>query len=111
MYSDIIFIIYLYQRWIYRVDKNRRPGAVGEEGTALQAGETAATSTSASSEGSASAAPAAAPAAAEEEADAAAKEETEKEETSSPRAASQRCTEEPEGLRRRLPTSTGTEDN
>jgi len=23
--DDIIFIIYLYQRWVYRVDKNRDP--------------------------------------------------------------------------------------
>jgi len=25
--DDVIFVIYLYQRWIYKVDKNRGPWA------------------------------------------------------------------------------------
>jgi hypothetical protein len=29
--DDVIFLIYLYQRWIYKVDKTRGPFGSGEE--------------------------------------------------------------------------------
>ncbi|CDJ53722.1 cleft lip and palate associated transmembrane protein 1, putative [Eimeria brunetti] len=100
--DDIIFIIYLYQRWIYRVDKSRGPSALGEQGAPLQAAETT-TPTSAGSEGPAAAAPAAAaPAAAAPAAPAAAAEE--KEQDGGDAAAGDTC-KETEGLRRRLPAA------
>ena len=34
--DDVIFFIYLYQRWIYKVDKTRGPYGQGEEPTAEQ---------------------------------------------------------------------------
>jgi hypothetical protein len=36
---DIIFVIYLYQRWIYRVDKNRVETADGEAGDSVDIAE------------------------------------------------------------------------
>ena len=97
--ADIIFIIYLYQRWIYRVDKSRGLGA--------QTAETAAaTPASGSLQETPAAAAAAAPAAA-----AAAAEGEEKKETAEKTAVGDTCTEETQGLRRRLPAAASSNTN
>ena len=98
--ADIIFIIYLYQRWIYRVDKSRGPGA-----------QTAETAAATPASGSLQETPAAAAAAPAPAAAAAAAEGEEKKETAEKTAVGDTCTEETQGLRRRLQAAASSNTN